>query len=93
MPCHIMKWGNGAVIACGSGRRQEPCFARANGCDGAAQFQCDFPIDGKKTCDRYCCKRHCKEVGPDRHYCLEHALRKQGPLPGAQAFSTESGGQ
>lgn len=44
-------------------------------CFAPSSFQCDFSIEGKKTCDRYLCGEHAIEVGPDRHLCPDHATQ------------------
>lgn len=69
MPCHAIP---GVGIVCTRPRRRR---CKAPGCTGWATILCDFFIPkGKgRTCDRPCCERHSRNVGPDRDLCFEHA--------------------
>jgi hypothetical protein len=67
--------------ACSRGRKSRP---RCKTCRRPARYFCDYPVTRKGvagTCDRACCARHRKHVGPDRDYCEPHALKSaQGEL-------------
>lgn len=64
MPCeHI----NGAIV-CSRGPRKHRCCA----CHMAGGYQCDWKVSDTKTCDRYICPEHAKEVAPNKHLCPEH---------------------
>lgn len=69
MACHRFLGG----FVCTRKRREKkvPCFSQANGCDQGATVQCDGPAAEGKTCDRNCCPKHAKRVGPDKDLCLE----------------------
>jgi len=43
-------------------------------CTYAMAFRPDatFHVEVKGTCDKPCCYRHSRHVGPDRDYCQEH---------------------
>ncbi len=61
--------GGGVAIVCTRGRgRARKCCA----CTLAGGFQCDWKMGGAKTCDRYICPDHAKEVAKDKHLCPEH---------------------
>lgn len=82
MPCDIVKDGNVTAIVCGRGRRAEPrCFVAA--CGRPSEVQCDWEILNGKTCDRHCCGRHAKRVGPNRDYCLDHWVQAGKPAVAA----------
>jgi len=79
MACHTFRHGNTVGIVCGSGRREvaPPCFVLGCGRDGVVQ--CDFVVsqgnEPVKTCDRFCCKRHSRNLGRNVDHCLEHHFK------------------
>jgi len=72
MPCIPFLGG----IVCIRGRREKPRHCWVRHCDDPVTKLCDWPMDGKKTCDRNICDGHADEVGPDRHYCPAHSIEK-----------------
>lgn len=70
MACDNVKLpGGGVSIVCSRGRgRAQRCFA----CHLAGGFQCDWKVSATKTCDRFICPDHAKEVAPNKHLCPEH---------------------
>jgi hypothetical protein len=81
MGCTPVKMeGGGFAFACSRGARPaaggRACFAQ--GCMGRAFHQCDHPAGGGKTCDRWCCPRHFRNVARDRDLCLEHFFAEGG---------------
>lgn len=50
------------------GRLGEP----ATCCGWVADFLCDFPVGGNKTCDAGLCEDHNHEIAPNIHYCDTH---------------------
>lgn len=85
MGCDVHRLDDGTTaIVCGRGRRpraMNPCFVQE--CPRDAGKLCDYPVEGGKTCDRPCCDRHSRNVGPDKDFCLEHYLkaRKEAEEP------------
>ena len=90
MQCIPFKSADGqasGLICRGRGRlKREPCFVRD--CLRAGEVLCDWPMKAGPektiTCDRRCCRIHAKSVGPDKDYCLEHALqarKQEGAIP------------
>ncbi len=74
MPCYSFsdpKSGARGFICTGR-RAWKKCFV--SHCRARGEVLCDWPMEGAKTCDRRCCRAHSKRVGPDKDYCLEHAL-------------------
>lgn len=66
----IYQDGKPVGIACGRTPRQY-----CETCGVPSQALCDYPVvrNGKEaTCDRKCCRRHSKHVGPEKDYCLPH---------------------
>ncbi len=41
-------------------------------CRAISGFLCDFPMDGRRTCDRALCAAHARQVGKNRHFCPAH---------------------
>ena len=78
MPCKTFKTESGGGFVCSRGSapvaRGRACFVQ--GCPQGAFIQCDWPAEPGKTCDRWCCDRHAREVGPNLHHCLEHLFLK-----------------
>lgn len=73
MPCEPFRTGDGgAVIVCSRGARASTVACFVQGCLHWAAVQCDWPTGLGKTCDRFCCDRHSRRVGPDKDHCLEH---------------------
>jgi hypothetical protein len=82
MPCERFNIGGVTGFACTRGRRKVKRY-KCKDCDFKkdAPYLCDWPMPSGKDCDRPCCADHCKEVGPDRHYCVKHqAESRQGTL-------------
>jgi hypothetical protein len=65
--------GGGAAIVKFTGRRRRKCSARR--CTAPAEFQCDWPVAGGGTCDRYLCRAHStpQRGRPNTDFCPEHA--------------------
>ena len=73
--------GGGTAIVCG---RSPYRRCSTPGCRANATIQCDYPVErrGKAgTCDRWTCRQHATNVGPDRDYCLPHARAVTDPDP------------
>ena len=78
----------GYFICCRSGRRP---MCSVPGCNGPGQFQCDFPLAGKKrgkTCSKYLCRVHRVQqpivVGLQTEaldYCPAHDAIAKGKTP------------
>lgn len=79
MPCESVRLPDGttAIVCSRGGRRPKgkACFAQA--CRGPAYWQCDFELPDGKVCDRWCCERHRRGVGPNEDHCLEHFFKKR----------------
>ncbi len=77
MACSHVRIGDGmTAIVCG-GRRVPTCKSkRGDGstCGAAGEFQCDWKITKTRTCDRYICKAHAKQVDTNKHLCPDHQL-------------------
>lgn len=65
------------------GRRQERMFVCGSGvlvcafCEQVAEYRCDYPIGGGRTCDLPLCrehKTHRPEIGEDTDYCPHHRV-------------------
>lgn len=68
MACRII----GNAIVCGPARSLPKSCAE---CGEEAFYQCDFPIAGGKTCDRYLCGKHSWRIVDQKlDYCLDHPL-------------------
>jgi hypothetical protein len=74
MTCEtVMMKGGTAAIVCTRGRRKRPPRCSIRGCGAPAEFQCDAPLGGNATCDRYLCAEHRSPQGNDIDFCPEHA--------------------
>ena len=71
MRCAHVKLPDGMVaIVCTSGRRRRP--HRCVSCGAVAGLQCDWKLEGGKTCDAWICAGCAQEAGPDKHLCPTH---------------------
>jgi hypothetical protein len=62
-----MRMPDGAVgLICGN-------FGKPCHCGAVADFECDYPIGGGRTCDARLCADHAVVVGKNRHLCQTHA--------------------
>ena len=81
MACRTFRHGNTTGIVCGSVRKGTvpPCFVLGCGRDGVVQCDCVVSEgnDPVKTCDRFCCRRHSKNLGRNVDHCLEHYLKSK----------------
>ena len=85
MGCETVKLpGGGAAIVCGRGRRKYRCCA----CTLAGGLQCDWKVSPTKTCDRFICPDHAKEVAPEKHLCPEHQEAYKAWLAQREAKAT-----
>lgn len=41
-------------------------------CLAPSSYLCDWPTEGRKTCDMPLCEAHSGQVGPNRNYCPAH---------------------
>ncbi|WP_206002546.1 hypothetical protein [Paraburkholderia antibiotica] len=93
MPCTPFKLPDGTRgFICSRGRRGTAPQCRADGCGAESDFQCDYPVGPRKTCDRHLCATHAHEIAPDVHYCPEHfALWQRAGIPvqASLIFDTE----
>ncbi len=55
-----------AIHICGEDIKACAC------CPYCADYLCDWPIDGKETCDAPLCEDHAETVGDDLHFCPAH---------------------
>jgi len=80
MYCDRIPIAGGVAIVSRGGRRPA---CEVVGCRGRADFQCDYPLKGKKagkTCDRHLCERCRISQGGDRDYCPQHeAMAREKP--------------
>ncbi len=86
MPRHCYSVNTGGVRAIVCGSLGEPCHE----CRSVGGFLCDYPVQhpfktggkGKagKTCDRSMCEAHAHQVGPNKHYCRQHAQAPGAPV-------------
>ena len=73
MPCHTMKIsGGGYAIVCTRGRKAKPCAF----CGKPSDKLCDWPVGNGKTCDKPCCVKCSRHVGPDQDFCKDHEGQK-----------------
>lgn len=74
MACRTDVAGQGVqVISCTRGRRSRRCEEPA--CRDGGPFRCTYPLAGDKagqTCNRRCCARHARRVGPEQYHCPPH---------------------
>jgi hypothetical protein len=72
MPCNHVKLPNGATAIVCSRNRPKRCTE----CGAPGTILCDYPDTSNKsgTCDRPCCRKHAVNVGPDKDYCVGHAV-------------------
>lgn len=72
MTCTVLETpGGGIAIVCGPRRRQKTCSVP--GCGRPSERQCDWKIEGEKTCARHLCATHAKRVGDEKDLCPPHA--------------------
>jgi hypothetical protein len=76
MPFLRMPDGSGVIHLRMTKRAQKKLGPECRACICVADFLCDYPMGEGKTCDAPMCRKHAREVGPDRHYCPWHA---EGP--------------
>ena len=68
MPCYrIFKDGHPVGFICG--RLGPQCTV----CGSVSDVLCDFPVGEDQSCDRKICENCATKVGPDTHYCRDHA--------------------
>ena len=74
---HMTLPGGGTAIVRMSGKRPEPCR-----CGKPATKLCDYPMGGRKTCDRPMCADCIGRTDGDKDYCRTHAMLtpRQGSL-------------
>ena len=77
MPCQRVRIGDSTAFVCGRGPAPRPrrCAAedvRRVRCGQPAEFLCDNPRSGGKTCDAPLCAAHAHVIGEDRHLCPRH---------------------
>lgn len=61
-------------------------------CIYVAEFLCDFPMGGGKTCDAPLCDKHAIGQGAeweDLHFCPQHSLIDRGAVVSAQGLGGE----
>lgn len=58
------------AMVCGPRRRSAPC--QVPRCSATSSKLCDWPTDGKKTCDLKLCAGCATKIGPDRDLCPAH---------------------
>lgn len=71
MACDHITVGGIGMIVCGRPRGR-PRARKCCSCKSTSQFQCDWKVGKAKTCDKYLCRTHAKEVAPEKHLCPEH---------------------
>jgi hypothetical protein len=78
MPCTPFRTADGITgIVCTRGRKRAPRCS-VPGCNATSGFQCDYRVQGGKTCDRHLCAVHAHQVGPDAHFCPTHLTESSG---------------
>ena len=71
--CETIRMPDGGfAIVTFSGPRPKAKRCQWPGCKTASTLQCDYPLLHGQTCDRYLCRAHAINVGPDRDYCRHH---------------------
>lgn len=73
MGCEVFEFMGHRAIMCGPGINPKP--KRCAFCKHRSTKLCDWAGTRKgvkATCDKPCCYRHSRHVGPDRDYCQDH---------------------
>lgn len=71
MKCEYVRVGEITAIVCSSGRRKKSpkCIA----CGRLAMRQCDWKLDGKRTCDKFICSLCSHSPSQGKDLCPDHA--------------------
>ncbi len=72
MPCDFKTMPGAILCSRGRGRGMHPRCQMAN-CRERADYQCDYTITYRETCDRYLCRAHAIDRGAGVQFCPIHA--------------------
>ena len=80
MACFNVNIAGVTGIACFRGGKA-PARCGSPGCNFIADYLCDGPAPGGRTCDRAICEKHRINVGPEVDLCpnASRRARKAGP--------------
>lgn len=73
MRCTFTRIGDVTAVVCGPKK-----FSTCAFCGSLAGLECDFPVGGRKACDKKLCRGCASSIGPNVDFCPSH------PVPASQ---------